>query len=186
MNRYPLRTITVAVAALLLLAARPQQQILRSATQTQSAKPRSCTAPEYRQFDFWLGDWDAFDIDSPGKPVARTRVDSILDGCVLREDYQAASGSQGQSFTIYDDSRKVWHQTWVTNRGKLLTIEGQFNSGEITMTGTDRVNGSERLVRGTWKPASDGVRETAVISTDGGKTWNPWFDLIFRAHKSQP
>jgi hypothetical protein len=53
----------------------------------------------------------------------------------------------------------------------------------MTLTGTDRVKGTERQVRGTWKPATDGVRETAVISTDGGKTWSLWFDLIFQAHK---
>jgi hypothetical protein len=28
-----------------------------------------------------------------------------------------------------------------------------------------------------------GVRETAVTSTDGGTTWQPWFDLVFRPHK---
>jgi hypothetical protein len=38
-------------------------------------------------------------------------------------------------------------------------------------------------VRGTWKPADGGVRETAIVSTDAGKTWQPWFDLIFRPHK---
>jgi hypothetical protein len=27
------------------------------------------------------------------------------------------------------------------------------------------------------------VRETAMASTDGGKTWEPWFDLWFRPHK---
>jgi ketosteroid isomerase-like protein len=29
---------------------------------------------------------------------------------------------------------------------------------------------------------SGGVRETAVTSTDGGKSWKPWFDLVFRPH----
>jgi len=28
---------------------------------------QNCTAPEYHQFDFWLGDWDAFDADNPGR-----------------------------------------------------------------------------------------------------------------------
>jgi hypothetical protein len=27
------------------------------------------------------------------------------------------------------------------------------------------------------------VRETAVTSTDGGKTWQQWFDLVFRQRK---
>src|ERR1700712_1519074 len=43
-----------------------------------------CATPEHRQLDFWIGDWDAYDVDAPGKVVARNRVDRILDGCVLR------------------------------------------------------------------------------------------------------
>jgi hypothetical protein len=144
----------------------------------------SCDAPEYHQFDFWAGNWDAFDVDKPNVIVARNRVDRILGGCVLREDYRGTNGSEGQSFTIYDASRKVWHQTWVTNRGRLLVIEGEFQSGEMIMSGADRTaNGKERRVRGVWKAEKDGVRETAVTSLDGGKTWQPWFDMIFRPHQ---
>jgi hypothetical protein len=32
-------------------------------------------------------------------------------------------------------------------------------------------------------PQKDGVRETAEISSDSGKTWKPLFDIMFRAHK---
>jgi hypothetical protein len=144
----------------------------------------SCTAPEYRQFDFWAGDWDAFDADQPAAPVARLRVDRILDGCVLREDYQGADGHQGQSFSLYDRSRKAWHQSWVTNRGELLLLDGQFRNGEMVLLGADRaVDGKERRVRGVWKSVSGGVRETAFVSIDGGKTWKLWFDLLFKPHQ---
>src|SRR6185437_9407075 len=34
----------------------------------------------------------------------------------------------------------------------------------------------------TWKNESDGVRESAVLSKDGGKTWAPAFDVVFRKH----
>ena len=64
--------------------------------------PASVLAPEYQEFDFWIGDWDVFDVDSPTTRVARIRVDRILDGCVLREDYQDTHGLNGQSFSIYD------------------------------------------------------------------------------------
>ncbi|MGD0361313.1 MAG: hypothetical protein ABSC93_10615 [Bryobacteraceae bacterium] len=144
----------------------------------------SCTAPEYRQFDFWAGDWDAFDADRPAVAVARLRVDRILDGCVLREDYQGADGHRGQSFSLYDASRKAWHQSWVTNRGELLLLDGQFQSDEMVLLGADRtVDGKERRVRGVWKAVSGGVRETAFASIDGGKTWKLWFDLLFKPHK---
>jgi hypothetical protein len=143
----------------------------------------ACTAPEYRRFDFWVGDWDAFEAGG-ASPVARLKVDRIHDGCVLLEQYTGVDGHRGESFSIYDQSRKIWHQTWVTNRGELLTIEGSFKDREIVLTGADRsADGKKRLVRGVWKPEAAGVRETAVRSLDGGKTWKPWFDLDFRPHK---
>jgi hypothetical protein len=72
----------------------------------------------------------------------------------------------------------------VTNRGQLLVIEGKLEAGEIVLAGVDHAtDGEKRYVRGTWKPVKGDVRETAVTSTDGGKTWQPWFDLLFRPHK---
>jgi ketosteroid isomerase-like protein len=148
----------------------------------QSSKPAPCLAPEYHQFDFWLGDWDSFDFSSNAQD-ARIRVTRLLDGCVVHEDYQSVDGHKGQSFSIYDASRKVWHQTWVTSRGQLLVIEGKFQSGEMVLSGSDFTStGEQREVRGVWKPIAGGVRETAGISLDGGKTWKPWFDLMFRPH----
>jgi hypothetical protein len=159
-------------------------QIIPSVTSlaTRSSKLTPCSGSEFHQFDFWLGDWDSFEIGSSAKD-AHIRVDQILGGCVLREDYQGANGHQGQSFTIYDASRKLWHQTWVTNHGELLEIEGKFQSGEMVLSGSDLTPANEkREVRGVWKPVEGGVRETAVASLDGGHTWKPWFDLIFRPH----
>lgn len=149
----------------------------------QLSKQAFCSGPEYRQFDFWLGDWDAFDAGKV-QVVARVRVDRILDGCVLREDYERVNGGlHGQSFSLYDASRKIWHQSWATNRGELLTIEGKLADGEMVLAGAERAaNGAEKLVRGAWKPTNGSVHETAVTSLDAGKTWQPWFDLVFRPH----
>jgi hypothetical protein len=157
--------------------------VTSAAAPADSPKPVACAAPEYRQFDFWIGDWDAFDLDHPATRVARTQVDLILNGCVLRENYEATDGHQGQSFSIYDASRKVWHQSWVTNRGQLLVIEGNFEDGEMVLDGVDQAAAEPTLVRGTWYPVNGGVREIGVTSTDAGKTWKPWFDLVFRPHK---
>src|SRR5580704_5856103 len=179
----------VTLAFAVVLIAGLSGSVVHAQPQSAAAKTNSCTAPEYRSFDFWVGNWDAFDVDNPNKKVAHNRVDRILDGCVLLEDYQSAEGEHGQSFTIYDASRKVWHQTWVTNQGALLVIEGNMRGAEMVLSGTDlTADGKKRYVRGTWMPASGGVREIAVTSTDGGKTWRPWFDLMFRpaATSGQP
>jgi ketosteroid isomerase-like protein len=136
----------------------------------------ACAAPAYHEFDFWMGDWEVSDIGNPAK-VAHARIDSILEGCVLREDYQGTDGHQGQSFTIYDAARSVWHQTWVTSGGTLLELEGRFANGEMMLSGR---NQKGEMVRGIWKPVDGEVREIATKSADGGKTWEPWFDIIFR------
>ncbi len=31
-----------------------------------------CAGPEFRQFDFWLGDWDTYEVADTTKVVART------------------------------------------------------------------------------------------------------------------
>jgi hypothetical protein len=141
-----------------------------------------CASSAHRQFDFWLGDWDVFDGHSQAK-VARVHVTRALDDCVLLEEYRGSDGHEGQSFSIYDGPRALWHQTWVTNRGQLLVIEGNLRAGAMELSGSERLtDGTIRLVRGTWQPSHDGVREVAVRSTDGGKTWTEWFDLVFRPH----
>jgi hypothetical protein len=147
------------------------------------AQNARCSSPEYHQFDFWVGDWDGFNADT-GAKEAHLLVDRILDGCVVREQYDGDDGHRGQSFSIYDATRKLWHQTWVTNRGELLTIEGKLEGNTMVLTGRDiDASGKKRWIRGEWKPVGDGVRETAFTSQDSGKTWKPWFDLIFRPAK---
>jgi hypothetical protein len=155
---------------------------------TQSEKPPvkepPCSTLEYHQFDFWLGDWDAFDMGKPDVVVARTKITSILNGCAILEEYDQSDGMHGRSFSIYDSTRKIWHQTWVTNNGRLLVIEGRCETGAMTLAGIDHPAGEteERYIRGIWKSEGSGVRETAQTSRDAGKTWQPWFDIVFRKH----
>ena len=64
-----------------------------------------CSAPEYRQFDFWLGDWDV--TNPAGKPVGHNHVTQEYGGCVLQEHWSGSGGSLGSSFNIYDPARKL-------------------------------------------------------------------------------
>lgn len=142
---------------------------------------KRCSAPEYHQFDFWIGRWDTFETNDSTKVIARNRVESMVGGCAIREVYEQGDGLVGESFSIYDAKRRVWHQSWVTNRGQLLVLEGGFVDGKMILTGNDYTNdGRPRLLRGIWQRASDGVRETAETSSDGGRTWTPLFDIVFR------
>lgn len=140
-----------------------------------------CSAAEYRQFDFWIGDWDTFEADAPDGPsIARARVEPIAEGCAIRELYEQGDGLVGDSILSYDPVRKQWQQTWVTNRGSIMVIWGNFKDGVLVLEGEVHLqDGKSVMQRITWKTEGEGVRETAVLSKDGGQTWAPAFDVLF-------
>ncbi len=173
------RTLALWLASVLLCSVRAE------AAPPAAASPQ-CADAEHRRLDFWVGDWDAYEVGGGDKPVARARVEVILGGCGLLETYDQSNGLLGQSFTTYDASRKLWHQTWLTNRGRLLTIEGKFQGNSLTMQGSQSsAEAREETIRGVWTPEDGGVRETAQTSADGGATWRPLFDILFRLHKEE-
>ena len=144
-----------------------------------------CADPVYRQFDFWIGDWDVFEVERPTVVVARARIEPILNGCVLHEVYEGLDGHKGESFSIYDFTRNTWHQSWVNNSGYLLTIDGHLQGNSMILEGVDHMPYDKlRQVRGEWRPDEQGAHEAAWRSTDRGITWVPWFDLSFRPHAS--
>jgi hypothetical protein len=162
--------------------------LLAAATQALGATvptnpPAGCNVPEYRQLDFWLGDWDTFEPGDSTTSVARAHVDLIAAGCAIHELYEQTDGLIGDSILSFDPVRKLWQQTWVTNHGSLMVIAGRFNDGVLTLEGTNHYsNGKSPLQRITWKAEGSGVRESSVISKDGGKTWEPAFDVLFQKH----
>ena len=142
-------------------------------------------APEYHQLDFWIGDWDTFETDSPNGPSeARTHVDAIAAGCAIHELYEQTDGLIGDSILSYDPVRKQWQQTWVTNRGSIMMIFGNFKDGALVLEGESHAkNGSTVVQRITWERRGAAVRESALLSRDRGKTWQPAFDVLFRKHE---
>ena len=140
---------------------------------------------EYHQLDFWIGDWDTFDSDTPGGPsIARTRVEPIAQGCALHELYTQSDGLIGDSILSYDPVPKHWQQTWVTNRGSIMVLVGNFKGGALVLEGASHLKDGKSVVqRITWEKKGEGVRESAVLSKDGGKTWTPAFDVLFVRHK---
>lgn len=143
-----------------------------------------CSAPAYHSFDFWIGDWDVFDAHD-GSKDSHVLVERVLGGCALREQYHGVDGTEGESLSAWDQSQHVWHQYWVSSGAEIVVIEGDLHAGSMILTGSQSGTHPAQ-VRGVWKPEGATVRETAQRSHDGGKTWQPWFDLQFRRSASAP
>ena len=134
-----------------------------------AGKPAPCSAAEYRQFDFWVGEWTV--TDNEGKLLGHNRITTILGGCGLEENWKSASGkSVGSSYNIYDRGRKVWHQTWIDNSGLLLTIEGGLDDGSMVLEGRTRGPKGDVRQRISWTPLSDNrVRQLWESAPEGGE-----------------
>ena len=140
-----------------------------------------CASPAHRAFDFWAGDWDGYDVGAEDTKAARVTVEKALDGCTLYETYEGTNGLAGRSLSIYDAARGAWHQTWVTNRGQLLQVDGRMDGDALVFEGTNPgAEGRPTTIRVVFRPDKAGVRQTARTSTDGGKTWAQLFDMVFR------
>jgi hypothetical protein len=54
----------------------------------------------------------------------------------------------------------------------------------LTLEGTSHTKTRDVPHRITWKRERGGVRETGVMSIDGGKTWVSAFDVLFLKHET--
>ena len=186
------RPTKALLAASLLLAAGSATALAQSETKpaasqapaAPTAPPAACVAPEHRQFDFWIGDWDVRDAE--GTIAGTNRIERILGGCVLQVNWQGGSMT-GKSFNMFNEADGKWHQTWVDDRGARLDLAGGIEDGKMIQRGEapSRKEPSKLLMHQlTWeKLDGDRVLQTWTLSADGGKTWQTVFQGTY-SHKS--
>lgn len=136
-------------------------------------------APESRQFDFWIGEWSV--QTAQGQPAGDSSIQLILGTCVIFENWTGRSGYTGKSFNLYNVPRKKWQQYWVDSSGTVTTFEGGLEGNQMRVAGpTFPRSGEGGLRRMTFTPLAPGkVRQFGETSSDGGKTWQPEYDLIY-------
>jgi len=182
-----MRDVSRAAPALVFLFGLSAPAMLPASQNAPAAPPAPCTAPEYRQFDFWAGRWNV--TNPAGKKAGTNEIERILGGCVLRENWKGADGSTGTSLNVYDAPSRKWHQTWVDGGGGLLLLAGEFRDGKMVLEGTRPTrNGGVVQNRITWQSIGGGparVRQLWESSSDGGKSWKTVFDGTYVREAAQ-
>jgi hypothetical protein len=110
-----------------------------AATPAASPSPpsKACAAPESRQLDFWVGDWDVTvharnspTSDTWGTAPGHQHVEAILGGCAIAETFAATGPGPawaGRSYAMYQGGK--WKQTWVDDQGGYLLFTGGPEAG---------------------------------------------------------
>ena len=151
-----------------------------------STPPPGCDTPESHQFDFWVGKWEVHP-NGADKIIAHSLIEKRYSGCAIRENWmplgrEIAGG--GGSLSLYDQRQKKWRQAWVDSSGTRVDLDGGVADGVMAIVGNwENFSGpgKDALVRMRYQKQPDGqVRQWGDSSTDGGKTWSPSFDFLYR------
>lgn len=144
-------------------------------------KARPCEYdPKYREFDFWIGEWEVF--NPQGQKVGENVIRKTTNGCMLLENWTSAFGGVGKSMNFYDAAEKKWKQVWINGTGGISPYEGQFTEGAMRFAGYQiQPDGQKYLFKMAFTPNADGsVRQYIEQSTDSGTTWAVWFDGVYK------
>jgi len=141
-----------------------------------------CNSTNHTQFDFWLGDWEVYHTQAD-TIVGHNTVESILNGCVVQENWTGATGFKGKSFNTYSAIDSTWNQVWVDVSGATYHFKGKLIEEAMKMQGqTINSNGTFVLFEMSYTPDKNtgNVRQVWKQSNDKGETWATIFDGIYK------
>lgn len=168
-------------------ALRANPQFVALAKQVQhNATP--CDDAEFKQFDFWLGDWDVAS-SADGTHQGSSHISREMNGCVVWENWTSAgSPYYGKSYNTWNVNLKRWEQYWVDNAAGVIFFHGTLKDNAMDYW-TDDVPQSTggTLLRHLqfFNLGPDKVRQFSQGSSDGGKTWHTEYDLTYTRDQSK-
>jgi len=166
------RTFALALGVALLMGG------AYSVSAEEQTRP-ACKDGASRQFDFWIGQWR---VTEKGKLAGHNRIERILDGCALLENWTGAKGGEGKSLNFFDRDDGLWHQTWVDRSGGALFLSGKFENGAMRLQGEQTARDKQPATRHriTWTALPDGnVRQLWESSPVGKEEWATQFDGLY-------
>lgn len=144
---------------------------LRFKDLVEAAKPNP-DRKVYREFDFWIGNWDVFDQD--GEKVGENCVTKDQQGFLLTEKWSNVDGESGTGINYFDPSEHKWKQTWVDTGGNIIRASGGADEGKMSFEGyLTRPSGVIISAKVTYAQNEDGsVRRLIEHSGNQGVTWS--------------
>jgi hypothetical protein len=138
-----------------------------------------CSTDVYKQFDFWMGEWEVYDAD--GKKAGTNVIEKILDGCVIYENWTSAkSNYKGKSFNTYDNLEKTWNQVWVDSTGSTIHFSGSRSKNIMAMTGESKNETSTIYYKMSYTLNLDDTVRQLWEQSEDQDTWVTIFDGLYK------
>ena len=170
-----------------LVSLRTDPRFAKILDQAKRAQAPCKYGPEYRQFDFWIGEWTV--VTAKGEmPAGDSRIELALGDCVIVENWTSKNSLYaGKSYNVYNVAEKRWEQFWVDNSAGMIHFYGGLKDGVMDFYTQDQTQpdgtSNQRHLR-FFPLAPDKVRQFSQASADHGKTWTDEYDFIYTRKKN--
>jgi len=141
--------------------------------------------PKYQEFDFWIGEWEVF--NQQGQKVGENRIQKVMQGCLILENWKSVRGSAGTSMNYYDPASNTWKQNWVDENGRVIWYNGNVRDNAMYFEGElidheGRIEFAQVVIK---LLPNGNIHHLIKHSKDSGKTWYSWFDGIYIKIKTE-
>ncbi len=130
-----------------------------------------CSSGEYRQFDYWLGNWS---VSNGGANTGTSKVELSLDQCLIVESWAGARNHVGKKIFAYSPEDHRWYGMFADNEGRVHVFsEGKVMAGSAEFQGPSRGPNGETVLNRMKivRTGADRVEETWEKSSDSGVSW---------------
>lgn len=142
-----------------------------------------------RQFDFWVGEWDAY-VTGTKLLAGHSIIQVASGGCMILENWTSANAPyEGKSMNFIDAATGKWQQVWVGAEGgtQHVFVNGVYRDSAMRFE-FEQTNpqGKKQIGRFIfYNQGPNQVRQYNETSDDNGATWTAVYDFIYiRKQKS--
>lgn len=135
-----------------------------------------------RRSTFWIGEWAlTWDNADGTKGKGTNRIEKILDGKVIQENFQDTNGFKGTSISVYSPQNKSWHQAWADNQGGYFDLLGSTDGDKRMFQTKMRESGDNKIIQRMvfYEITRDAFKWDWEMSADNGNTWTLQWRIFY-------
>ena len=121
--------------------------------------PEPCHEAEFRQLDFWVGEWDLSWDQPDGSQGQGSNVitRAPYGNCVIMENFDGAPTLpfKGMSVSTYSKLVGEWRQTWVDDQGGYFSLHGGPQDDGTFILEMDRYDEKVPFLRMKWEDIAE-------------------------------
>lgn len=149
--------------------------------------PVSCMdIPQAREFDFWVGEWDAF-VTGTSNLAGTSKIEIASGGCMILENWTSVGQPfSGKSINYVDPLTLKWKQVWVGSNGLNVSefLNGEYNNGAMRFEFEQKTKtGAVQKIKFHFYNISQNEVRQVHQTSDDGQSWKTTYDFTYKRKK---